>query len=482
MARYDYDIGIIGGGAAGLTMAAGAAQLGARTILLEKERELGGDCLHYGCVPSKTLIASAAVCHAIRHAERYGLPPVEPGPVDFAKVAGRIRQVIGTIQHHDSVERFNKLGVEVCFGRGAFADDHVFSLEGRRISSARWLIATGSSPSVPAIPGLAEAGFLTNREIFSLPRLPESLAILGGGAIALEMAQAFCRLGSRVTVLQRSDQVLSREDREVAGLVTASLADEGVVFQLGCTVQGVSREGDDRVVRFLDRDGQVQELRAAQILVALGRRVNVEGFGLEHAGVDFSAKGIEVDRRMRTSRPHIFAAGDVIGRYQFTHAAGYEGGVALTNAILRLPRKADYTWMPWCTYTSPELASIGYNEQRARAAGLRYSLHVEQFADNDRANAEGATRGMVKLLLDAKGKPLGVQIVGPRAGDLLAEWVAVLNGRVNLSTLAGAVHPYPTLAEINKRVAGSVLSPKLFSETVRTALRLIFRYQGRAVP
>jgi pyruvate/2-oxoglutarate dehydrogenase complex dihydrolipoamide dehydrogenase (E3) component len=311
--------------------------------------------------------------------------------------------------------------------------------------------------------------------------LPESLIVVGAGAVASEMAQAFCRLGSKVTVLQRSEQILSKEDKDMADIVMAAMAGDGVVFHLGCRILSARRAGEKKEVFFKDCAGIERSVCATDIFVALGRSVNLDGFDLEKTGVEFSRSGITVDNRMRTNMKHIFAAGDVTGGYQFTHAAGYEGGIVLSNAIFHLPRKADYAWMPWCTYTSPELASIGMNEKRARAANISYSVYIEHFSDNDRANAEGHTAGCVKLLLDGKGKPLGVQIVGPRAGDLLAEWIAVLNGRVKLSTLAGAVHPYPTLAEINKRVAGSIYSPKLFSDRVRKALKFIFRYQGRAI-
>ncbi len=481
MARFDYDIGVIGGGAAGLTVASGASQLGAKTLLVEKENLLGGDCLHFGCVPSKTLIKTARVYQSMKEAGRYGLPVPDLGPVDFLLVAERIRQVIEHIQQHDSVERFAGLGVQVSFGSVVFSDEHTISLAGRPVTAAKWLVATGSSPAIPQLEGLSDIPYLTNRDIFSLPTLPESLIILGAGAIAVEMAQAFCRLGAKVTVLQRGEQILSKEDPDMAEIVKKSLEEEGVVFHLGCTLLRVGKSGRDKEVFFTDSHGLDRSVGGGQILVALGRSVNIGGLGLENIGIACSSRGIEVDNCLRTSHKHIYAAGDVIGGYQFTHAAGYEGGVVLTNAILGLPRKVDYTWMPWCTYTSPELASIGLNEKRARAAGIDYRVWIEQFAGNDRAKAEAETTGFVKLILDRKSRPLGVQILGPHAGDLLAEWVAVLNGGVKLSTLAGAIHPYPTLAEINKRVVGNIYSGKLFSETVKKALKLIFRYQGRAV-
>ncbi len=370
MARFDYDIGIIGGGAAGLTVASGASQLGAKTLLVEKEGLLGGDCLHFGCVPSKTLIKTARVRRLMQDAGRFGLPAADPGPVDFSLVAARIRQVIAGIQQHDSVERFNGLGVEVRFGSATFTDAHSISLAGSRVTAAKWLVATGSSPAVPALEGLSEAGYLTNREIFSLQTLPDSLIILGAGAIAAEMAQAFSRLGTRVTVLQRGVQILSREDADMADVVRRSLEAEGVALHLGCKLLRVGRAGAGREVFFTDAQGVERSVTASEILVALGRTANTAGLGLEAIGIVCSDRGIEVDSRLRTGQRHIYAAGDVIGGYQFTHAAGYEGGVVLTNAVLGLPRRADYTWMPWCTYTSPELASIGLNEKRARAAGI----------------------------------------------------------------------------------------------------------------
>jgi pyruvate/2-oxoglutarate dehydrogenase complex dihydrolipoamide dehydrogenase (E3) component len=294
------------------------------------------------------------------------------------------------------------------------------------------------------------------------------------------MAQAFARLGSKVEVIQRSGQILSREDKDLAGLAMSSLMAEGITFHLNARVLRVRDLGSEREVQIQDGEGREQTLRAAALLLALGRSANVTGLGLERLGVALDAKGVAVDKRLRTSQKHIFAAGDVLGSHQFTHAAGYEGSVVITNAVFHLPRKADYTWLPWCTYTEPELASIGMNEKRAQAAGIDYTVWTEDFAANDRSLAEGEKTGRIKLLLDPKGKPLGVQIFGLHAGELLAEWVATLNGRVKLATLAAAIHPYPTLGEINKRVAGKMLGQKLFSPKVRKALALLFRYQGAA--
>jgi pyruvate/2-oxoglutarate dehydrogenase complex dihydrolipoamide dehydrogenase (E3) component len=480
MAAYDYDIGIIGGGAAGLTVASGAARLGAKTLLIEKENELGGDCLHFGCVPSKTLIRTARAYHIMKNLQAFGLPAVEIPPVDFTKVRERIRSVISAIQEHDSKERFCSLGARVEFGEPTFADEHSITLNGRRVSAKTWVIATGSSPDRPHIQGLDKTPYITNKKIFSLDRLPESMVILGAGPVAIEMAQAFSRLGTRISVVQRSGQILTREDKDMADEIMQVLAVEGVTFHLNASLLDVKDLGEEREVRFKDEDGKTASLKAKQLLLAMGRDPNLKGLNLEGIGIEFDRKGIKVDERMRTTQKHIYAAGDVTGKYQFTHAAGYEGGIVVSNAIFHLPRKVDYTFLPWCTYTDPELASIGMNEKGAREAGIDYSVFAEPFKGNDRSLAEGERVGRIKMLLGKNEKPIGVQILGPHAGELLSEWVAVLNGKVKLSTLASSVHPYPTLGEINKRVAGAYLSPKIFSDRVRRGLKVFFQLKGRA--
>ena len=480
MTDFDYDIGIIGGGAAGLTVASGAAQLGARTLLIEKEPSLGGDCLHFGCVPSKTLIHSAHVYHLMQNAERFGLPRVRIPPIDFKPIANRIQDVIATIQQHDSEERFCGLGARVLFGEAVFADEHTIDLGGKKKTAKNWVIATGSSPVVPPIPSLHDTTFLTNREIFSLDHLPKSMAILGAGPIGIEMAQAFNRLGTKVTVVDRSNQILGKEDKDMADMVASVLEDEGVTFFLEASIEEVLETKGRKAIKIIDNTGESTVLKPDEILVAMGRAPNVQNMGLSDIGVAYDRSGITVDSRMRTNHKHIYAAGDVSGGFQFTHAAGYEGGIVVSNAIFRLPRKADYTFLPWCTYTDPELASIGMNEKTAQSKGIDYTVWKEEFKDNDRSLAEDEKTGCVKMILNAKEKPLGVQILGPRAGDLLSEWVAVLNGKVKLSTLAAAVHPYPTIGEINKRVAGNFFSPKIFSEKVQKGLKFFFQLKGRA--
>ncbi len=480
MADYDFDIGVLGGGSAGLTVAAGAARLGAKTLLVEKEKELGGDCLHYGCVPSKTLIRTAHVYHLIRNAQKFGLPPVEVSPADFKEVAKRIQSVIQTIQKHDSEERFCGLGVKVEFGTPNFKDEYTIDLNGRTLSAKNWVITTGSSAAIPRVPGLEQTPYLTNRDLYSFDRLPASMIILGAGPIAAEMAQAFNRLGTRVSVIQRSGQVLSNDDKDMADQAMEVLQGEGVAFHLNTAILNARDLGKEREVVIKTQEGEPKSLKAETILVALGRGANLKGLNLEGIGIPYDDKGLRLDARLRTVHKHIYGAGDVTGTYQFTHAAGYEGSIVVSNAIFHLPRKVDYTFVPWCTYTDPELASIGMNEKRAKAAGVEYDLWVEEFKDNDRSLAEGEQVGRIKMLLDKKGKPIGVQILGPRAGDLLSEWVAAFNGGIKPMTLAAAVHPYPTLGEINKKVAGTYLSSKIFSERVKKGLRFFFHLRGRA--
>jgi len=482
MSSFDFDIAIIGGGAAGLTITAGAAQLGARTLLIEKESALGGDCLHFGCVPSKTLIKTAHVYHQIKQAEKFGLPAADIGPVNYHDVAARIKDVIAKIQVHDSVERFCGLGAQVEFGTPEFLDEHAAWLNGRTISAKQWVIATGSSPASPRLDALNNISYLTNKDIFSLDELPASMIVLGAGPIAMEMAQAFNRLGTRVQVVQRSGQILSKEDKDMADTVMAAMEEEGVDFFLNATLVDARNRDNNKEIIIEDKQGNTKTLQADSVLLAQGRTPNLEGLGLDHIGLEYNRRGIPVDNRMRTNHKHIFAAGDINGTFQFTHAAGYEAGIVVSNAIFHLPRKANYTWMPWCTYTDPELASIGMNEKAARQAGIEYQVWSEPFSGNDRALTEGSFAGKIKMLLNEKEKPIGVQIAGPRAGDLIGEWVAILGGGVKLSTMAGAVHPYPTLAEINKRVAGSYLSPKIFSDRIKKGLKLVFQLKGPVDP
>ena len=388
--------------------------------------------------------------------------------------------MIGAIQKHDSRERFCELGARVEFGSAHFIDEHAVRLNGEIYSAKNWVISTGSSPFVPPIEGIDKTPFITNKELFSLKSLPKSMITIGGGPISIEMAQAFNRLGTKVTVVELANQILGAEDKDMSDQLMNVLISEGITFHLGATAISVNDLGNRREIVIKNAEGNRVNLQAETILVAVGRKANLQDLGLEDISMETDKKGLKIDSRLRTNHKHIFVAGDTTGSYQFTHAAGYEGGIVLSNAILHLPRKADYTNLPWCTYTDPELASIGMNEKRAAAAGISCSVWTEEFKTNDRSLAEGEETGRIKLLLNPEEKPIGIQILGPGAGELIGEWVAAMNGRVKLSAIASAVHPYPTLGEINKKVAGTFFAGKIFSERVKKALKFFFSLKGRA--
>jgi pyruvate/2-oxoglutarate dehydrogenase complex dihydrolipoamide dehydrogenase (E3) component len=482
MAKYDYDIGIIGGGAAGLTVAAGAAQFGAKTILIEKSGRLGGDCLHYGCVPSKTLIRTASVWAHTRRSSEFGLPGLSLPPVHLGKVMDRVRSVIDTIQRHDSPDRFCTLGAAVRFGKPTFTDDHEVDVEGNRISAKSWIIATGSGPALPPVEGLAGIPYWTNETVFSQRELPGRLIVLGGGPVGLEIAQAFQRLGSQVTIVEFLGQILGPEDPDIADILRTRLIAEGI--EIHTNTAAIKVESAGGVIRLLagpsQGEGSRQVIEGDAILVATGRNPNVEDLGLYAAGVNYSSKGISTNERMKTNISHIYACGDVNGVLPFTHVAGYEAGIAVSNAVLHLPFKADYRKAGWCTYTDPEVASIGLNEKRAQKEGTEYRVIEETFRTNDRALAEGETQGIIKILVDPKGRILGAQIIGPRAGELIHEWILSMTAGVKLSTIAGMVHLYPNLSEISKKVAGDLFATKIFSEKTRSMLRLLLNLKGRA--
>jgi pyruvate/2-oxoglutarate dehydrogenase complex dihydrolipoamide dehydrogenase (E3) component len=394
----------------------------------------------------------------------------------------RVRSVIDTIQEHDSPERFCRLGAAVRFGEPRFVDDHTVSVDGDRLTARAWIVATGSSPSLPPVEGLTDVPFWTNETVFSQKELPGRLLVLGGGPIGVEMAQAFRRLGSDVTIVEYGDQLLGPEDPDIASILRSRLEAEGVRILTDTKALKAATEGSSILLRVgaSTGAGEPRTIEGDVLLVAAGRKANVEGLELRAAGVDFSPRGVPADRRMRTNVPHIYSCGDVNGIFPFTHVAGYEAGIALSNAVLRLPRKADYTKVPWCTYTDPEVASIGLNERRAKAAGVEYRTLGAAFRDVDRALAEGETEGKIKVLVTPSGQLLGCQIVGHHAGELIHEWVAAINGGVKLSTLAGAIHAYPTLAEISKKAAGSYYSEKLFGDRTKKILRFLFDLKGRA--
>ena len=460
------DLCVVGAGSGGLSVAAGAAQLGASVVLIERAA-MGGDCLNVGCVPSKSLIAAAAAAQAFRTGAAFGVAAAEPS-VDFAKVRGHVREVIAGIAPHDSVERFAGLGVTVLRAHARFTDPHLIEADGRKVRARRYVIATGSRPALPPIPGLAALECLTNETVFDLAELPRRLLILGGGPIGCELGQAFRRLGAAVDIVDQGP-ILPRDDPELTAVVRERLLAEGVRLHEG--VQVVRAEAGPALVL----GGAAEPLQGSHLLVAAGRKPVVEDLGLDAAGVAVDAKGIKVDARLRTTNARVYALGDVSGGPQFTHAAGYQAGIVIRNALFRLPARASTRAMPHVTFTDPELAAVGLSEAEARRRNLPHEVVRWPFSENDRARAERATAGMVKVVAGRRGRVLGAAIVGAHAGELILPWILAVERGLKLSALAGVVVPYPTLSEASKRAAGAYYAPRLFSDRTRWLVRQLRR-------
>lgn len=464
------DLCIIGAGSAGLSIAAGAAQMGASVVLIEAHR-MGGDCLNTGCVPSKALLAAAKAARSIAKANRFGIY-TGPPRVDFDAVRRHVHGVIATIAPHDSVERFTGLGCKVIEARARFVDASTVEAAGKRITARRFVIATGSSAAVPPIPGLADGPILTNETIFDNAILPEHLLVIGAGPIGCEMAQAHRSLGARVTLVD-AGPMLPKDDPAAVDIVRRRLVAEGIDLHERIKVLRVERTGGTVAV-VIDNGSGEHRIEGSHILVAAGRRANVRDLGLDEAGVAFTAKGVTVDDRLRTTNRRVYAAGDVAGGYQFTHLAGYHAGIIIRNALFRIPAKARPSALPWVTYTDPEVAHVGLGEAEAREQQSD-SIRVlrADLSANDRAQAEGETDGFLQAVVDKRGRVLGATIVGAHAGELILPWVLAISQRLKIGALASVIAPYPTLSEVTKRAAGSFYTPKLFSPRTRAIVRFL---------
>jgi len=472
MATVDYDIVVIGGGSGGLVVASAAAQLNAKVALVEKDR-LGGDCLWFGCVPSKSLLQASRVARSLRDGDRFGIH-VDSARIDFARAIAHVQQVIANIEPHDSPERFRGLGVEVIFGEGKFRDRNTFAVDGRELRARRFVISTGSRPAIPPVPGLREAGFLTNEDVFSLQAAPKSLAVVGAGPIGCELGQALQRLGSQVTLINSKRCILPKEDPEVAAVVERQLQTEGVEILHQVRADRVEVADGKKIVWVGDRQLVVDE-----ILLSTGRVPNVQSLALEAAGVVYTENGVRVNQKLQTSTPNIYACGDAIGGYQFTHVAGYEASVVVVNALFLPASKADYRVIPWATFTEPELARVGLTETQARDRyGEDISVIKVDFADVDRAQAEKATEGFAKYICDRSGQILGAHIVGPSAGELIHEVVMAMKNKQPISALSGHIHIYPTLAEVNSKAALAFKKQGYAAnQTLQKALRGFFNFR-----
>ncbi|WPB87181.1 dihydrolipoyl dehydrogenase family protein [Sediminicoccus rosea] len=459
------DLCVIGAGSAGLSLAAGAVQMGASVVLIEKHR-MGGDCLNTGCVPSKALLAAAHAAEAARGAARFGVDVPAP-VVDFARVHAHVQGVIATIAPHDSVERFEGLGCTVIRAAARFTGPREVAAGGQRIRARRFVVASGSSPALPPVPGLAETPHLTNETIFELTERPEHLLVLGGGPIGIEMAQAFRGLGSAVTVIQR-DTILPRDEPEAVAILREILRGQGITLIEGAQVARI-RPG----VQVELADGTV--IAGSHLLVAAGRKPNLDGLDLALAGVEVTPRGITVDRRLRSTNRRVFAAGDVAGGPQFTHVAGYHAGVLIRNILFGLPAKVDYAALPWVTYCDPELAHVGLTEAEARLASHPVQVLLQPLSGNDRAVAERSDQGLAKIILGGGGRILGATILAPRAGEMIGLWGLAIQSRMKIGAVAQMMAPYPTMSEISKRAAGAFYTPSLFSARTRRIVGWIQR-------
>lgn len=473
MEQIKTDVCVIGAGSGGLSVAAGASQLGARVVLLERG-EMGGDCLNYGCVPSKALIAAGRVAEAFRGSGQFGIIPVVP-EIAYEKVHDHVHAVVAAIKPNDSVERFEGLGVNVIKAAGKFVGPRQVAAGEVRISAKYFVVATGSCAVIPPIQGLADVPYLTNETIFNLRECPKHLIVVGGGPIGCELAQAYRRLGAKVTVVEMF-RILSNDDPEAAEVVRRQFRREGVELCEGMRVSKVQSAEIGVAIEVAGETGQAM-IMGSHILIAVGRKPNVDGLDLDVAGIAHSQEGINVDTRLRTTNKRVFAIGDVVGPFQFTHVAGYHAGIVIRNALFKLPAKADYRAVPRVTYTEPELANVGLTEAEAkRRLGKNIRILRWPFAENDRAQTERRLEGFVKVIVDRKGKIYGACVIGPHAGELILPWVLAVDKRLKIGAMASIVAPYPTLGEVSKRAAGSFYTASLFGERTKKLVRFLLRF------
>lgn len=465
------DIIVIGAGSGGLSFAAGASQMGAEVVLIEKHK-MGGDCLNYGCVPSKAILAAGKMAANMKKAAQFGVN-VDSYSVDYSKVHHHIHNVIAQIEPHDSKERFTGLGVKVIQGACRFEDSKTIKVNDTLIKAKYIVIATGSRAMIPPIPGVDTVPYLTNETIFDLTKYPRHLVIIGGGPIGVEMAQAHARLGAKVTVVSGTE-LLPNDDSEAVALVREALLTEGVTLHEKAMVEEIqkTKAGVEVIAKVGGADVSVT---GSHLLMATGRRPNVEGLNLEQAGVEYSPKGIVVNDRLQTSNKKIYAIGDVAGGLMFTHVAGYHAGIALRNILFKFPAKASGT-IPWVTYTDPEVAQVGLTENSACAQNISTCVLRFPLSENDRAQAERRTKGFIKVITTLKGKIIGATIVGHNGGEQLLPWVHAVQNKLPISTYTSLVAPYPTISEISKRVSGSFYTPKLFSQRMQKIVKFLMKY------
>lgn len=477
----DHDLLVIGGGTAGLVAAAGGASMGARVALVERDL-LGGECLHTGCVPSKALVRSAKVADLLRRSAEFGIRSGDV-EVDFSTVMERMRSVVQTVGRHDDPQRFRDLGIDLRLGETArFVAPGRVEVAGRAIGARQIIVATGSTPSVPRIAGVSEAGFLTHIDALRLTRLPDSIVVVGAGPVGCELAQVFARFGARVTLLGSGNLPLPREDPEVGEALLEFLRADGIDVRVGVRAQQVMTETTEKVVSGVAADGNTVEARGEEVLIATGREPGVGNLDVAAGGIAMVSSGVMVDGHLRTSADNVWAAGDVTGKRLFTHTADYQAKIALGNALFPVRRTADYRTVPWTTFTDPEVARVGLTEQQARDQHDSVSVYRYGMDDLDRALTDGEAHGFVKLVTGRRGRILGAHVIGPDAGNLIAEIVLAMQRNLPVTSLSSTIRVYPTLTEGVKRAADLYYREKLFDGPVRKVLDAYFAVRRRLPP
>lgn len=469
MQKIQTDLCILGAGSGGLSVAAAACQMGVKVVLIEPN-QMGGECLNTGCVPSKALIHVANQLYAIRHCSELGIQA--NAGIDFQCVHNYIQQVIANIAPHDSQQRFESLGAKVIREHAHFIDSHTLQTQSLRITAKKIVIATGSSPTIPNIKGLADIDYLTNESIFNLTQLPKQLIIIGGGPIGCELGQAFRLLGSEITILQRRE-ILANDDHDCREVIRQDLTQCGVNLFENTTVHCVTQRGTDIEVIF-EQDGMQKTALGTKLLIATGRQANINDIAIERANIKLSNDGVVIDQRCRTSQKHIYAIGDVASPYRFTHAANYQAGIVIRNALFRLPARCNYQAMPHVTYTRLELAQVGITEAIAQANKCHYKVTTMPFSQIDRAIAQHASEGFIKVITNNKSKVLGASIVGHNAGELIIPWIQAVQRKLSIKAMTKLIIPYPTRSDIHKQVAGKYYLPDLTSSLIRSLVRLLF--------
>lgn len=475
MKELHYDVTVLGAGSGGLNVASGTARMDLKTLLIEKTK-IGGDCLNFGCVPSKALIKTAKVMHTLRHAAKYGVRKVDY-EFDLKDAMDRIRSIQAGFEKHENPEALKKdKDIDVMMGSPEFDSPKSLLINDTRIFSKRFVIATGSRPFVPPITGLKDAGYITNEQVFSLEKLPPRLAVIGGGPIGSEMAQAFARMGSKVTLIEMGEHILFREDKELAEILQEEFKKDGVRVLTSAETKAVRIQQGVKVLDIHGKNGLNETIEADEVLVSTGRQPNLEGLGLEAAGIEYGPRAIAVDKYLRTTNKNIFALGDVIGGFLFTHTAEYEAGIIFSKMVLKLPRKATYDVVPWTTFTDPELARAGITEAEAVEQNIPHSVVSHPFSGVDRPLAESESVGLCKLVISPKGRLLGFHMLGPHAGDLCQELVLAMRKKMKLSEISMTIHTYPTSARIGPKAIGQFYAPKLFSPFMKKAVRFLWSF------